>query len=118
MSLMYFPMVLSTSTIDSPARLGMFTKDPAIRSMTSWDEAWQCLSWIIPVLRGYILKELPIQQRQDMMNSGDIPASSSRMQAQTLNEWAEYRKKSAFNVFGWIAFTALRKRITMPLPVR
>jgi hypothetical protein len=52
------------------------------------------------------------------MNSGDIPASSSRTQAQTLNEWAEYRERSAFDVFGWMAFTALRKRIAIRFPVR
>ena len=114
-------MVLSNLTIDSPARSEMFAKDPAIRPMTSWDAARrvsQCLSWIIPVSPRYIQKELPVQQRQYMVNSGDIPASSSRTQAQTLNEWAEYCKRSDFEVFGWIALTALRKRAAMRLPIK
>ena len=114
-------MVLSNLTIERPARSGMFAEDPAIRSMTSWDAARRvsrCLSWIIPVSRRYILKELPIQRRQDMMNSGDIPASSSRTQAQTLSEWAKYRERSAFDVFGWIALAALQKRVAMRLPIK
>ena len=96
-------MVLSNLTIDSPARSGMFAKDPAIRSMTSWDAArkmLRCLSWIIPVSCRYILKEFPIQQRQAMMNSSDIPASSSKTQAQTCNKWAEYLFSLALDVFG------------------
>ena len=47
-------MVLSTLTIDIPARSGMFTEDPDIKLTTYWDAArrmLQCLSWIIPVLR-------------------------------------------------------------------
>ena len=112
-------MVLSTSTMDSPTRSGLFTEELALRSMTSWDAACrmlQCLSWIIPVLRRYILKEFLIQRRQAMMNSGDIPASSSRTQAQTLNKWAEYRESLAFDVLGWIALSASRKRLAMCLP--
>jgi len=54
----------------------------------------------------------------EVMNSGDIPASSSRTQTQTLNRWAEYRESLSFDVFGWIAFMALQKRLAMRLPVR
>ena len=74
-------MVLLTSTVDSPATLGIFAKEPAIRSMISWDAARRtsrCLSWLIHVSCRYIRKEFPIQQIRAMMNSGDIPASSSR----------------------------------------
>jgi len=51
-------------------------------------------------------KGVPIQRRRAMMNSGVIPVSSSRTQAQTRNEWAEYLESSASDVFGWIASTA------------
>ena len=112
-------MVLSVSTIDIQARLGVFTDDPAIISITSWDAARRILwwlSWIIPVLQRYIRKEFPIQCRQDMMNSGDIPALSSRTQTQTLNKWSKYRDRLAFYVCGWMAFTDSWKSIAMRLP--
>ena len=51
----------------------------------------------------------PIQRRRFLMLSGDFPASSKRTQAQTLNEWAEYRCSSSFEMLGRTAFAAAQK---------
>ena len=92
MSYLKLPMVSSVVTVDIPNMLGVFINNTVIRSITYCNAAHRilwCFSWIILVSQRYILKELPIHSRRDLIKSGGIPASSSGKQAQILNECAE-----------------------------
>ncbi len=51
------------------------------------------------------------------MKDGDMPASSSRTQAQTRREWAEYFLRLSAEVDGRTFFTALQRSIAILLPV-
>ncbi len=91
-----------------------------IKSMTSSDKArraLQCWSWMIRVLRKYIQKESPVQQRHFLIKLGFFPALSRRMQAQTCSEWAEYCCLSSLVMVGRTALAPALKRTAVLVPV-
>ncbi len=51
------------------------------------------------------------------MKDGDMPTLSSRTQAQTQREWAEYFLRSSAEVDGRAFFTASRRSVAILLPV-
>ncbi len=91
-----------------------------ISAITSEDANWRaarCLSWMAFVSQRYILNESPYQRRHFWMKDGDMPASSSRTQAQTRRDWAEYFLRSSAEVDGCTFFTALQRSVAFLLPV-
>ncbi len=96
------------------------SKGVRISAITSEDanqRAARCLSWMAFVSWRYILNKSPNQRRRFWMKDGDMPALSSRTQAQTWREWAEYFLRSSATVDDCTFFTALQRSVAILLPV-